>query len=161
MRLSSSDPAFQSTPLREGRRRYSWAGGVQGCCFNPRPCARGDVDGISVRARQRVSIHAPARGATRVGHVPDSHVLFQSTPLREGRRLPACLPLPQPAVSIHAPARGATHPCQTLRGFFSVSIHAPARGATPHPDPGRALQARFNPRPCARGDSRPCPCKWA
>ena len=56
----------------------------------------------------RVSIHAPARGATTYAEVKEE--------LRK--------------VSIHAPARGATRP--TRRGDPSphVSIHAPARGAT-------------------------------
>ena len=60
-------------------------------------------------APARVSIHAPARGAT-AGHAP--------------ARLTK-------AVSIHAPARGATPTPSTLHSCSDVSIHAPARGATP------------------------------
>ncbi len=76
--------------------------------FNPRPCARGDLRESIQRDRVRVSIHAPARGATNLElemilsvavsiHAPArgataSHTIvqlafvFQSTPLREGRR---------------------------------------------------------------------------
>ncbi len=56
----------------------------------------------------RVSIHAPARGAT----IPAAHSAS------------GC------AVSIHAPARGATQRVLERRVQRQVSIHAPARGAT-------------------------------
>ncbi len=55
-----------------------------------------------------VSIHAPARGATRYRIVPS-----KSSP-----------------VSIHAPARGATVTVAIIHAPSRVSIHAPARGAT-------------------------------
>ncbi len=107
---------FQSTPLREGRQiipgilcRYCWG-------FNPRPCARGDGRGIKLYDEvDRVSIHAPARGATRIPR-----------------------PCGRPGtVSIHAPARGATF--STAMPLFleskligmDVSIHALREG-----DPG-------------------------
>src|SRR5208337_4330958 len=81
--------------------------------FNPRPRAGGDV------LHQRldsvggiVSIHAPARGATRGRGLPP--ITFQ--------------------VSIHAPARGATRTPDRTQLAADVSIHAPARGATRTPD---------------------------
>jgi len=56
---------FQSTPLREGRRRRPGRGPVHRDCFNPRPCARGDRAGVAEdQVKLAVSIHAPARGAT-------------------------------------------------------------------------------------------------
>ena len=98
--------------------------------FNSRPSARGDAIGTGeLRALQRISIHAPPRGATyfpgdeyvidlisihappRGATVsPDSEgklYIFQFTPLREGRRRfenseVLCV------ISIHAPPRGAT-----------------------------------------------------
>ena len=117
----------------------------------PRGARRADVR--YWRARRTVSIHAPARGATKEGAKPPLH----------------------PVVSIHAPARGATkstpvcvhadrfqftrprgaRPILAFIGIFNeefqftrprgarpapsatdlalvlVSIHAPARGATP------------------------------
>ncbi len=77
--------------------------------FNPRAREGRDLL-IDVDARKylRVSIHAPARGATLVADRLE----------RVGD------------VSIHAPARGATADRgDHLRGWY-VSIHAPARGAT-------------------------------
>jgi len=54
---------FQSTPPRGGRHRL-----------------------LDLAANlQRVSIHAPARGATGWWHVFDRTILFQSTPPRGGR----------------------------------------------------------------------------
>ncbi len=95
---------------REGRD-FSWSSlGRCGNSFNPR--AR---EGRDPRARQgagqrrMVSIHAPARGATRPTMSNPAHII---------------------KVSIHAPARGATSTTWTDLGFLPVSIHAPARGAT-------------------------------
>ena len=69
--------------------------------------ARLDAGTLSPRTRD-VSIHAPARGATR----------------------PAENDAPVESVSIHAPARGATTTLRPLVRRRLVSIHAPARGAT-------------------------------
>ena len=64
-RRRQDDPCirFQSTPPRGGRPRR------EGCIapdhgFNPRPRAGGDVWGRCGDPDHRVSIHAPARGAT-------------------------------------------------------------------------------------------------
>jgi len=56
-------------------------------CFNPRPCARGDV-------------YIPCQRVVFAG--------FQSTPLREGRLSDSSFSGSMIFVSIHAPARGAT-----------------------------------------------------
>jgi len=141
--------------------------------FNPRPCARGDAPAGGRDWWAAVSIHAPARGATGGGGGGGGSSGFQSTPLREGRRILAYTPGDGRIVSIHAPARGATPTATTPTGGGSVSIHAPARGATPNPRaprPGKPFQSTplregrlmavsspsnsvcFNPRPCARGD---------
>ena len=107
--LAKAKFVFQFTPLREGRpalslsRRYA-------SNFNSRPCERGDgeqrMGGLQV---VKISIHAPARGATRparylhrdLGYfnsrpcergdyfqrvMPATTIIFQFTPLREGRR---------------------------------------------------------------------------
>jgi len=67
-------------------------------------------------------------------------VVFQSTPLHEGRHQRDEQDRhPGHAVSIHAPARGATLSRPGKRGPGDpVSIHAPARGATP----GSGLEGR-------------------
>ena len=76
--------------------------------FNPRARAGRDAHFEHLRNQIRVSIHAPARGAT---------PRFSSTRLPE-------------FVSIHAPARGATCLNCFRKTCGIVSIHAPARGAT-------------------------------
>ncbi len=69
--------------------------------------ARLDIaDNIVLLAK--VSIHAPARGAT--WEFPETGASGE--------------------VSIHAPARGATCHARQWQGLQGVSIHAPARGAT-------------------------------
>ena len=98
---------FQSTPLHEGRPT-SGAGHNGKQSFNPRPCTRGDYIERRFDFSGGVSIHAPARGATKA---------------LEQRIGP-------PMVSIHAPARGATRRHAHAGVYRPVSIHAPARGAT-------------------------------
>ena len=76
--------------------------------FNPRPRAGGDDDFKMFKPGEEVSIHAPARGATR--------------PRRTSRPLPGCFnPRPRAGGDLAA-----------LKHQFHrvVSIHAPARGAT-------------------------------
>jgi len=157
---------FQSTPLREGRRSPC-PPSPRRTCFNPRPCARGDRGNlVAGRMDCKVSIHAPARGATPPPWKGSgSSGLFQSTPLREGR--------PGRGRGGSGQARGFNpRPCARgdrgkllfslsvflfqstplregrlertggLRPPFLVSIHAPARGATasrPPRGPGRMV----------------------
>ena len=138
---------FQSTHPRRVRRSIAYVRlMMQG--FNPRT-----REGCDVRIRRsayrshRVSIHAPAKGATcRLDLMSQSDV-----------------------VSIHAPAKGATkdvwqtpserlwfqsthprrvRPLHLMRkiGMDVVSIHAPAKGATDIIMIGRTARRRFNPR---------------
>ena len=78
-----------------------------------------------------VSIHAPARGATRRllshGHVPKGVSIH--APARGATNNDDGV-IGQVAVSIHAPARGATVYAGVQVTWIAVSIHAPARGAT-------------------------------
>ena len=121
--------------------------------------ARGATRGRDpqVAAQYRVSIHAPARGATARGPQGDCRYRW---------------------VSIHAPARGATCAVvdivKSLAGFRStpprggrhgwrcgrgrdqpVSIHAPARGATTTRMWTPWLTSCFDPRPREGGDDCP------
>ena len=100
-------------------------------CFNPRARAGRDLESGDVVTVRAVSIHAPARGATRG--------------IRSGHR--------HRHVSIHAPARGATIGKGIVRHGIRVSIHAPARGATRMRDRQHAGRACFNPRARAGRDS--------
>ncbi len=110
----------------------------------------------------KVSIHAPARGATPACIRAGRLWLFQSTPPRGGRHIAgkelisrsSFNPRPRaggdaiegklaPAqykVSIHAPARGATRNATGIRMSNLVSIHAPARGATWQDEPERVTK---------------------
>ncbi len=98
---------FQST-LPRGERHWSVTLILRIASFNPRSRAGSDVRPLTPSEVERVSIHAPARGATR-----------QRLSVGELR-----------LVSIHAPARGATSYQGNLENEIEVSIHAPARGAT-------------------------------
>ena len=75
---------FQSTPLHEGRPPTESP--EIGCgCFNPRPCTRGDqAPPAARRGREGFNPRPCTRGD---GRSPTScaRVLFQSTPLHEGR----------------------------------------------------------------------------
>src|ERR1019366_4970259 len=98
---------FRSTPPRGGRRsnaRYHLV-------------------------HSQVSIHAPARGATKPRRY---YILWRSFDPRPREGGDIVLPRMRAAltVSIHAPARGATLSAVEKRRNYNVSIHAPARGAT-------------------------------
>ncbi len=100
---------FQSTPPRGGRRRAGAIYCLADMAFQSTPPRGGrPVIADTSRLSFLVSIHAPARGATR---------RCISTEARHG-------------VSIHAPARGATPTSMITVQYGQVSIHAPARGAT-------------------------------
>ena len=53
--------------------------------FNSRPSARGDIYLLLSTEQAQISIHAPPRGATQCPARRDNRVVFQFTPLREGR----------------------------------------------------------------------------
>ena len=94
-----------------------------------------------------VSIHAPARGATRRGaEIAESFQVVSIHAPARGATAEVVLGRVQMHVSIHAPARGATAGAATISAASRVSIHAPARGATRgsrnSPRPHRC----FNPR---------------
>ncbi len=101
-----------------------------GDCFNPRPCARGDKSTQYGLSGSRVSIHAPARGATSISP------WFISS--RD--------------VSIHAPARGATQGLPMIFRECTFQSTPLREGRPPLCGQIRLRSLRFNPRPCARGD---------
>src|SRR5205085_1081626 len=110
-----------------------------------------EADGISRKnLSARVSIHAPAKGATWSPKKTNVRQRFRSTPpgdesmSPEWDRLTGFDPRPREGgdkgrcrvwwlflVSIHAPAKGATVFDQAIVNVMDVSIHAPAKGATP------------------------------
>ena len=117
--------AFQSTRPRGARPCSAPSPPKPSRSFNPR--AREGRDPLVcyvLTSAGRVSIHAPARGATATSSCRRSFSAFQSTRPRGARRA-----LSAPAVTPHV-----------------VSIHAPARGATSVAPHRHLVSHRFNPR---------------
>ena len=164
---------FQFTPLREGRlcgassvravihfnSRPSARGDVQRRSsrkssgnFNSRPSARGDGMGSPGVSPIPISIHAPPRGATAIP-VPSLYrsIIFQFTPLREGRPGGLRVRLHRWNFNSRPSARGDAC-AQIPRRLRTISIHAPPRGATRHGGVQGAKSEYFNSRPSARGD---------
>ena len=76
--------------------------------FNSRARKGRDEDGRQDGYEVRVSIHAPARGATGVTMNAQSVSMFQFTRPQGARRVTGLEAQIEMGVSIHAPARGAT-----------------------------------------------------
>ena len=77
-----------------------------------------------------ISIHAPAKGATPCCCLLLPVLRFQSTLPRRERQERDCADRLLSAISIHAPAKGATKHIVDIALFCVISIHAPAKGAT-------------------------------
>ncbi len=136
MEIDSIDKLmFQSTPLREGRLTESDYKRDDTFCFNPRPCARGDRQKSTPLLQSTCFNPRPcARGDSCATPLRERLLWFQSTPLREGR-------LTQVSVYSEIEVFQST-PLREGRPICGIC----ARQGT----------ARFNPRPCARGDSPFC-----
>ena len=144
---------FQSTPPRGGRRCFC----RRSCCwwrFNPRPRVGGDKRWILPRHTIKVSIHAPAWGATRYGRVSRCIVNVSIHAPAWGATVQGQVRHHSAGVSIHAPAWGATPGLVGHLLRVSVSIHAPAWGATWTSRPAGSWPWCFNPRPRVGGDER-------
>ena len=146
-------PKFQSTPPRGGRRETIRVVTPFVMHFNPRPREGGDSrpkhspsprSYFNPRPREggdhlewkgvygcRISIHAPARGATKLRQ-------YLST---------------IQTISIHAPARGATFGGR-LEDFRPKFQSTPPRGGRPRPVRAMRRTRYFNPRPREGGDSK-------
>ncbi len=101
--------------------------------FDPRPRAVSDYSVILGRVAAKVSIHAPARGAT-----------------GEGGGLPRL-----PSVSIHAPARGATR-FGYCGGIVALFRATPPRGERLAAESYSSRLESFDPRPRAGSDCSMC-----
>ena len=78
-----------------------------------------------------ISIHAPARGATRRIQFQGGPKMYFNPRTREGcDKSVSAIQSPSGFISIHAPARGATTIFSVAFLSMHISIHAPARGAT-------------------------------
>jgi len=143
---------FQSTPPRRGRpfAAYQDHNFTRVSIHAP---AKGATLDSGLRPPSRcVSIHAPAKGATFRDLQELSLPLFQSTPPRRGR-------LSRPRV-LHLETRGFNprpreggDPCKNGYHVVTlVSIHAPAKGATGLSQLFSSFEVCFNPRPREGGD---------
>ena len=82
-------------------------------------------------------------------------VLFQFTPLREGRRqLHDCCQSPREFQ--FTPLREGRRACWLAANSADISIHAPPRGATSTRYWRISSRTNFNSRPSARGDAKRC-----
>ena len=121
---------FRSTPPRGGRRVLGGQTHEADLVSIHAPARGATRLRLDRRRGLQVSIHAPARGATEPMRPSAEPLRFRSTPPRGGRRLCRAARPAGGGVSIHAPARGATGRPLVLYSRQTVSIHAPARGAT-------------------------------
>ena len=159
------DPFPDMLPRRE-RRKPSLMYFIPIADFNPRSREGSDQWLPILFVHSKISIHAPARGATEVFRITPSMKLFQSTLPRGERHLHRCNrdcrddfnPRSREwsdargrgggaaeGISIHAPASGATGDEYLELLPESISIHAPASGATRRAESGRHVR-NFNPR---------------
>ena len=106
-----------------------------------------------------VSIHAPARGATCPSLLTVAALLFQSTRPRGARRVLTSILSSFASVSIHAPARGATSTGKPLKRNMSFQSTRP-RGARHAARKASELLTEFQstrPRGARLGIQRPNP----
>ena len=124
---------------------------------------------------EEISIHAPPRGATCIVHREGSGIVFQFTPLREGRHHSCHLPASPTHFNSRPSARGDLAPLGARRHGRNFNSRPSARGDsrmkcasckrtlfqfTPlregrrrRPPSGACPDCNFNSRPSARGDS--------
>ena len=168
---------FQFTPLREGRLAPRSAISRRTRYFNSRPSARGDARLMQSITLSLISIHAPPRGATprcsalyaaglHFNSRPsargddmhfreaDAEVVFQFTPLREGRHY-TLSPTSRSILFQFTPLREGRL-CQDLFNYPEILFQfTPLREGRPEL---RRLwlskQLHFNSRPSARGDGK-------
>ena len=94
-----------------------------------------------------VSIHAPAKGATvcALSSIAAPRVSIHA-PAKGATTFSATISLASSRVSIHAPAKGATYIPLEQMIYTDVSIHAPAKGATKQAVKKSYHDLCFNPR---------------
>ena len=136
--------------------------------FNPRSREGSDVKITKIEHNGKISIHAPAKGATkrniavepvelhfnpRSREGSDTFTAYCSSRCkdfnprsREGSDVPNNAEVKRIAISIHAPAKGATWQPYEFDRVDIISIHAPAKGATMHCKYQDRRKNNFNPR---------------
>ena len=97
--------------------------------FNPRSGERSDCSIPFISSYKKISIHAPANGATCPLGRFIRFAIFQSTLRRTERRFSQSLTIP--LINFN-PRSGERSDLQLIKEYreFNISIHAPANGAT-------------------------------
>ena len=114
--------------------------------FNPRARVGRDVDGFVHLGLNRISIHAPAWGATRRLWLKPAILQFQSTRPR-GARHASCVQDSTYTPFQSTRPRGARRNLrEDLAYYCGISIHAPAWGATAGCGSAAQDKQHFNPR---------------
>ena len=148
--------AFQFTPLREGRPEA-----VGGAIANQNISIHAPPRGATIKVlrvwyRLSISIHAPPRGATPLTLLPSVDMVFQFTPLREGRQCKMSENLKRKLFQF-TPLREGRLRRLAISSNVSLFQFTPLREGRPRRT-GMNIWARyFNSRPSARGDRN---CRW-
>ena len=144
--ISTHAPAGGAT---ENRAKYA-----QKYMISTHAPAGGATAHHRLRGRRRpISTHAPAGGATcTIPELIEKYGLFLLTPLREGRRLPACAKTLCPYFYSRPCGRGDKPNPSGNSQYAAISTHAPAGGATLMDAEEIRCAKHFYSRPCGRGD---------
>ena len=145
--------SFQFTPLREGRRRSGTERDGTAYYFNSRPSARGDEAALSAMEQRIISIHAPPRGATRLGKRGFFRAYFNSRPSARGDRVYPRYVL-NPKQFQFTPLREGRQGVGECRNWLSQFQFTPLREGRRCAMMRPARMKHFNSRPSARGDVR-------
>ena len=126
----------------------------RGSYFNSRPSARGDsVLCASILTTILFQFTPLREGRLGVDYRLQKIRLFQFTPLREGRRIGDHVVCAVDGISIHAPPRGATiRNTKSPDSQFYFNSRPSARGDTML-NTSQCAALHFNSRPSARGDA--------
>ena len=128
--LTSTISHFNSRPSARGDKAVRGSSNAKSN-FNSRPSARGDAIRAILQSQGRtISIHAPPRGATRWLSIAINILIFQFTPLREGRRKARRSAASAYHFNSRPSARGDIIAALLEQARDKISIHAPPRGAT-------------------------------
>ena len=119
--------------------------------FNSRPCERGDAQGEQRYCHSGISILAPARGATLYFPNACICIVFQFSPLREGR-LPNGAAVPFSIRFQFSPLREGRPRYITVSDGQYLFQFSPLREGRPTRYAASAASSNFNSRPCERGD---------
>ncbi len=140
--MPALEQEFQSTRPRGARPvLLGFIGGNK--CFNPRARAGRDVKTARTWPISDVSIHAPARGATKANAGIRRPKKFQSTRPRGARRVVTANTENQLKFQSTRPRGARRFLTGRTRPGARVSIHAPARGATQAGDRGKSMNDVF------------------